>query len=254
MDSLQESTLNPKPPAIMPINKKQVKAADFDPSLLRFGEIRKYATTNQPYVPVLYQNAVLLLETPTLTMPFGVGTFIPEGGEAKSGDKNIDLSFNDDREEVQSFKRKMEAVDGLVLEAMEPRSEALFNKRKTKEVLDDNHYKIVKMAKKAEYGSSMKVKWPKLDEPSFWCPAPGGGFKECDESYCKPGSTGRIIMELRPIYTVNGKFGVKWTIVQALVESQLETLTGCGFGAKEPAADVTTQAPGDEEFPEYQDE
>lgn len=244
----------------MPINKKQVKAADFDPSQLRFGEIRKYATTNQPYIPVLYQNSILLLETPTMTMPFGVGTYIPEGGESKTGDKNIDLSFNDDRPEVHDFKAKMEAVDDLVLAAMEPKSEALFNKRKTKEVLDDNHYKIVKQAKKVEYGYSMKVKWPKLEEPTFWCADADRGpntFKQCDESYCKPGSTGKVIMELRPVYTVNGKFGVKWIIAQVLVETQLETLSGCGFASKDtqPAPGAVAAAlPQATEYPDYEEE
>ena len=228
----------------MPINKVQVQAADFNPSLLNFGEVRKYAVSQQPYIPVTYGNDVLLLRTPTLPMPFGVSLpYSPDdsSGDKPAGDKSIDLSFNNPTPEVADFRRKMEEVDELVLNAMVSRSEALFNKRKTREVLDDNQYKIVKLPKNPQYGASMKVKWPKQEEPTFW----DSDFRQRDEAYCKSGSTGSLIMELRPVYAVSGKFGVKWVIAQVLVETQPMTLTGCGF-----APPNGEQA----EFPDYAEE
>lgn len=231
----------------MPANKVQVTAADFDPSLLRFGEVRRYATTNQPYIPVLYRSDVLLLRTPTMPMPFGVSQPYnadeSKADQKPTGDKSIALSFNNPSPEVAEFRAKLEQVDEMVLAEMVPRSEALFNKLKSKEVLDDNHYKSVTIPKKAEYGASLRVKWPKNEEPTFW----DRDFQKRDEAFCTPGSTGSVIMELRPVYTVNGKFGVKWVIAQVLVESQPMTLTGCGFAP--PAQEPQAQA-----FPQYVDE
>jgi len=236
----------------MPMPKLHVKAADFDPSLLHFGQVRKYKDSQQPHIPITYNNSQLLLQTPTMPMPFGLGMYIPEG--SKTGEKNIDLSFNSPSDEVRAFKEKLMTMDALVRDAALQNSEALFGKKKSIEVLEDNQYTIVKEAKQKEYGYSMKVKWPKLETPTFWAKTATGDFLQKEESYCTGGSTGQVIMELRPIYSVNGKFGVKWLINQVLVETVPATLNGCGFGAiAAPAESAKIKKPEspEAEYPDY---
>lgn len=227
----------------MPISKRNVSASAFQPENLQFGALRRYESKQQPYVPVTYTSvenghtvsSILLLETPSMPMPFGANEY--------EGEKNIDLSFNNPTPEVQSFREKMEAVDGLVLQAAQTHTEGLFRQVRSLEVLKDAQNKIVKQAMKQEYGYSMRVKWPKYDKPRFWKVKPNTNkFVEIQEDDCKAGCTGKVIMELRPVYAVSGRFGVKWVIAQVLVETFPAALSQCGFGEVAEEGDKTVDS------------
>lgn len=215
----------------MPVTKGLVDAHDFQPENLHFDGIRRYKDGNKPYIPASYTqivnghttNIALLLKTPSMPMPFGVGEY--------QGEKNIDLSFNNPTPEVQAFREKMEAVDTMVFETGVQYSNVFFGRSMRPELLEEMgaHNKIVRLARKEEYGYSMKTKWPKFEPPTFYKMV-NGQLAVAQESECKGGCTGKIIMELRPIYFVSGKFGVKWVIGQVLIETSPPTLNTCGFG------------------------
>ena len=201
----------------------RVEHFDFDPSKLQFQGIKRYKEGNKPYIPAVYNGASLFLKTPVMPMPFGVGEY--------SGEKNIDLSFNNPTPEVAAFKQKMEAVDDLVFKTVVAHSETLFGKPKSAPLLQemDAHNKIVREAAKKEYGFSMKTKWPRFSEPKFY-KRRNDKPVQAEEGDCKNGCTGQVLMELRPIYYVSGKFGVKWTIDQVLVVTAAPDRTDCSFG------------------------
>lgn len=215
----------------MPKQPVRVPASAFNPQQVQFGPLRKYPDKQQPYIPATYRStdnghvvtSTLQLITPSMPMPFGVGSY--------EGAKNIDLSFNDPTPEVQSFRDKMSELDNLVLQAAQAHAEAFFGEVPSIEVLKHTQNKIAKQAKKKEYGYSMKIKWPKFEGPTFWKQAPGSGkFVEVSEDECKPGCTGKVVAELRPIYSVNGRFGVKWVVIQVLVETFPAQPDKCAFG------------------------
>ena len=209
-----------------------VDGCSLDLSQLEFGDIKHYEKSKLPYVPVTFNGGTLLVRTPELAMPFGVSSFVPEG--KTEGEKNIDLSFRDATGDAEVFRQKMVELDRMVLDVSHQRSKEWFGKQKSRDTLDDNHNKIVKLGKKEEYGMSMKVKWPKVmrpeQEPTFW----NAARKQVDESECISNSKGCVIVELRPLYMVQGKYGIKFTVRQVMITEKPERLTGCGFG---PAAD-----------------
>lgn len=215
----------------MTITAHKQLQANFDPTLLQFGDVRKYQNSAAPFLPVTYNGNSLQLETCTVPMPFGVGVY------EETGEKSIDISFNNPTPEVEQLREKMEQVDEMVFNAVQERHVALLGKAKTREVLEDAHNKIVKEAKKKEYGFSMKVKWPKLGPdnknkaPSFF----NAERQEVDENYCVNNSRGKLIMELRPVYAVSGRFGVKWVVLSVLVEEVPMTLSGCAFSPASPS-------------------
>lgn len=215
----------------MPAPKVYVDAADLDLSLLEFGDLKHYAQSKLPYVPVTYAGGkVLMLTTPEMPMPFGVSTYVPEGKREEEGEKNIDLSFRNPSPEAQAFREKMDQLDQLVLDTSFERSKAWFGKQKTRDTLDDNQNKNFKLAKNPEYGYSMKIKWPKNDDVSFWDGQKTdarGQYVRCREEDCVNNSRGSVVMELRPLWQVQGKFGLKWVAEQVLITERPVQEEGC---------------------------
>lgn len=206
----------------------QVSAADLDVALIKFGDQKLYKLSKLPYVPVTYEGKVLRVKTPTVRMPFGVSNYKPEGKD--KDDISIPISF-EDTEPV--FFQKMQQLDERVLDTAVEQSQKWFGKQKSRDTLDDNHNKIVKVPKvdKMEYGRSMKVKWPGAGqgEPKFWEPV-GSKCRQVDKDVLVPHCTGKVIMELRPLYQVQGKFGLKWVVKEVLVVTKPEETSACGFG------------------------
>lgn len=222
--ALQESTAKMGFPEIV------VKGHELDLSQLAFGELRHYEKSKAPYVPVTYCNKALIVQTPEMLMPFGVGMFIPEG--KSEGEKNLDLSFRGGNEQVQAFEDRMAQLDEMVLSTSIACSESWFGKKKKRDVLEENHNRIVKVPRKEEYGRSMKVKWPGNGaEPTFW----DANRKPVEEDYVTNNSKGFVLMELRPLYIVQNKaFGLKWVVRQVMVKERAEQLSGCGFSVEGP--------------------
>lgn len=212
----------------------QVEPQDFDQSKVIFGDL-KIDKNKLPFIPVTYENSTLLLKTPVMLMPFGVK-------EWDEGDKALDLAFRGSGPAGDSLLQKMRDLDARVIEVAHKHSKAWFGKQKTKDVLDEFHNKTAKPGKKEEYGWGMKVKYPKnvpgVPQPRFY----DSRQVEVDETHVAKNSKGRVLMELRPLYPVQGKFGLKWTLRQAMVTEKPQTLEGCAFGAPAPAADPAPQA------------
>ena len=215
----------------MPAPEITVEAHELDLSKLEFGDLKHYEKSKIPFVPVTYAGGrVLKVITPETALPFGVGVYVPEGKDESDGVKSVDLSFRNPSPEAEAFRKKMAELDSLVLETAFARSKQWFGKQKTKETVEDNYNLIVKTPKNPEYGQSMKVKWPKLDEPTFWDAQQedeDGNPAQTDEEACVSNSRGSVKMTLRPLWMVQGKFGLKWELQQLLLTDRPAQEKGC---------------------------
>lgn len=169
------------------------------------------------------------LQTPTVSLPFGVNEPFKGGNGGDVQSYSVDLSFRgyDENAAMGKFLEKMRAIDALVLKKAHESSVEWFGKQTSAEVIQELYRPLVRDAKDPQYAPTMKVKIPVVGG------VPSASFFDEDRNpvqmdYLSKGTTAKFIIEVSSVWFVNKNFGVTWRLVQALVVSRPSTTTGPG--------------------------
>lgn len=175
----------------------------------------------------------VLIQTPIVSVPFGLSEFTPDG--ASEPRYSIDISFKGhaEDEKVNKFMQVMREMDEHMVELGVQNSVKWFGKPLSKNVIEELYRPLVKASKQPEkYAHTMKCKIRSIM----------GGKDLRMEAFNKDrtpldvvrdfqaGSSVKFILEFSPIWFVNKQFGVTLNIVQMEV-SKLPAgrLTGFAF-------------------------
>lgn len=194
----------------------------YDPSSLCFGPPDRNRNGGK-FVPIVTADGAkrrVTIQTPTLSMPFGVSAF-REKPEAEVQSYSIDVSFRnvDSDPKLADFLDRMRQVDAKMIEASVANSKAWFGKQKSKDTLEDNYRKLIKDHPEGKYPPVMKIKIPiQNGQPSamFFDEA----RQPCSIDHLVKGTTIKLILEMDRVWFVNNTFGVTWRALQGAVVSR----------------------------------
>ena len=181
------------------------------------------------------------LQTPTVSLPFGVNEPFKGGNGGDVQSYSVDLSFRgyDESSAMAAFLAKMREIDAIVLKKACENSPEWFGKQTSAEVIQELYRPLVRDAKDPQYAPTMKVKIPVVGG------VPSASFFDEDRGpvqmdYLTKGTTAKFIIEVSSVWFVNKNFGVTWRLVQALVVSRPSSSTAPGgFAfADDPSDDV----------------
>lgn len=188
-------------------------------------------------VYVSYEGERLTLQTPLMSMPYGVGNGYnadkgeDDGGQGKKYETNVSFKGADDNPAMKKMLEKMKEIENKI-------KDDCFKERLTwlrddydgiKSVVDRLFYPIVKYSKDKqtgkvtdEYPPTMKLKFPydpSKDVFNFECMNMNGDeldFKSVVDNL--KGAKGRFIIQLAGLWFAGGKYGCTWKIVKASFE------------------------------------
>ena len=171
------------------------------------------------------------LQTPIVSLPFGVNEPFKGSGAGEVQSYSVDLSFRgyDTSPGMAKFLEKMKAIDAIVLKKAHESSVEWFGKQTSMEVIQELYRPLIREAKDPQFAPTMKVKIPVVGG------VPSASFFDENKDpvqmdYIVKGTSAKFIIEVSSVWFVNKNFGVTWRLVQALVSSRpSETPTG-GFG------------------------
>ena len=194
---------------------------NFDSSDITFDAVKKNAMGGN-IVYIKYQDQPKLrLQTPVLSAPFGLSTFIDD----KTGAVKyiLDISFRGSEEDpkIMQFQEKMVQLDDYLLDQAVERSKEWFGKKQSKEVVENFYRPIVKPAKDpTKYAPTMKFKiQTKRGDGTIDVEAFDSDRNPLDiKDAMVPGVKIQAIIEASSVWFVNKTmFGISWRLVQIKV-------------------------------------
>lgn len=202
-----------------------VRSENFDISKLEFSEPKKLGHGGNA-VYVNYEGSPLILQTPTMTLPWSMGKFEKAGEETKY---SIDLSFKgmDGDSKMESFYSVLSGLDDRMVKDGVRNSMSWFKKKKLSEDVVSAFYSpLLKVSKDRETGEPdgkyppvMKVKLPYRDGKF--------GFDAYDTKKCRiEGDMEEVLVkkcevkcliQCVGIWFAGGKYGLSWKVMQMKV-------------------------------------
>lgn len=209
-----------------------IPASKFVPTTARFGAVEKNKMGGK-FVPIVDdkgQKLRLTIQTPALSLPFGVSAY-RERPDAEVSSYSIDVSFRgmETEPKISSFLQRMKDFDDHMLDSAVLHSKDWYGgKQKSREVLEDSYRKLVKEHPEGKYAPVMKIKIPVQNGK------PNCSFFDVDK---KPigvddipkGSTVKVICEVTQVWFVGSSWGVTWRALQVLVVSKPDRLGEFAF-------------------------
>lgn len=231
---------------------------EFDVSKITYNSPR-ILDNNGKYVYMSYEGKKLILQTPEMTVPFGLNKWDNDG--KNTAKYSLDLSFKgkESREILNTFFKKLEALDAKLVDDGLTNSQLWFKKKQTNvEVVKELYTPTVKYAKDKngdltdKYPPTMKLTVP-YDEKikSFSCEVYNA--QRCLVSLNDietKGSRISAIIQCVGIWVAGTKFGCSWKIIQMKVTPPT-TIKGYAF--KELADDVVEKSIDDEDNDDMND-
>jgi len=218
-----------------------ILAAAFDVSKMTVGNVKSLDNGGK-IVYISHNEKPLIVQTPEMTVPFGMSRWNADGGGAGGAggvDKyTIELSFKDreTRPSLGKFFDMMGTVDKFMLNSAIENSQAWFKKKySTTEIVDALYTPCVKFPKDKATGE-ITDKYP----PTFRLSLPfrNGAFavETFDNDKNKinlldvetKGSKITAIIQLSGVWLAGGKFGCSWKVLQMRVVPP-STIKGFAF-------------------------
>jgi hypothetical protein len=182
----------------------------------------------------------VLIQTPNVSIPFGLSEYTPDNG---SGPKySIDISFKgyEGDSKIKKLMEVMRTMDTHLIDMGVLNSVKWFGKTMSKEVICELYRPLVKESKQPEkyaptlkckirtFGDTMRMEAFHKDRTSF------DVVKDL-----QAGSSVKLILEFSPIWFVNKQFGITLNIVQMeVVQLPTGRLTGFAFIDEDGDEDV----------------
>lgn len=241
-------------------------------SKLEFGPV-KVLDSGGKSVNIRYEGRNLMVETPSLNVPYGVNKFDKTPGAPVK--YSVDLSFRgaDDNEEIRALQEFMEAFDERMIDVGMENAEKWFKMKPSREVIKAFYTPLVKVSLDKDgnpkpYPPTFKLALRKRIAAKGAAPDPSenvrafetkfynaqekdakgaisefdGGLK-IDELLPKRSQVGAII-QCTGIWFAGGKYGTTWKAVQLRVDSQPEQIRGPAFRSEAPDIRAFTAARG----------
>ncbi len=187
----------------------------------------------------------LVIQTPSLPVPFGFGSYTDESSGKVSYSMNMQLSGYDSDPKVKQFYEAIQAIDEFMVEQGLKNSKEWFGKVCSKETIEDKYSPNIKIAKDKNgdpkpYPPSVKVAFNKLrDSDEFECKVFGVESKNDPnpkpitdvpfEELIPKRSQVTTLIQCTGVWFVNGKFNCKWKAIRVRLDSQPERISGYGF-------------------------
>ena len=244
--------------------------SDVDCSKLEFGPV-KLLDSGGKTVNLRYEGRNLMVETPSLNVPYGVNVFDKAGPPKFS----VDLSFRgaDDDEKVRGLQEFFEAFDERMIDAgVENAAKWWKMNNPSREVIKAFYTPMVKISRDQAgnpkpYPPTFKAALRKRKDGAFETDFYNGSERDAkgqiaafpkdtpiEQILCKR-SQASAIVQCTGVWFAGGKFGTTWKAVQLRVDSQPEQIRGPAFRSEAPdirafvsrTATVKTDAELDEE-------
>jgi hypothetical protein len=232
-------------------------------SKLEFGPV-KVLDSGGKSVNIRYEGRNLMIETPSLNVPYGVNKYDKTPGAPVK--YSIDLSFRgaDDNEEIRALQDFLEAFDERMIDAGIENADKWFKmKSPSREVIKAFYTPLVKVSVDKEgnpkpYPPTFKLALRKRIAKKGESPDPSenvrafetkfynaqekdtkgaiaefDGSLKIDELLPKRSQVGAII-QCTGIWFAGGKYGTTWKVVQLRVDSQPEQIRGPAFRSEAP--------------------
>lgn len=232
-------------------------ASEIDASKIEFGAV-KLLGSGAKSVPLRYEGRNLMIETPSLNVPYGINKFDKTPGAAPKFSLDLSLRGADENEAIGALKDFMEAFDERLVQAGMENSNAWFKMAKpNEEVIKAFYTPLVKVSVDKEgnpkpYPPTFKLALRKriirkpgdkegVPDPAetvsafdtkFYNASEGnaefGGDLKLEDVLPKRSQTG-VIMQCTGLWFAGGKYGTTWKAVQIRVDSQPEQIRGPAF-------------------------
>lgn len=232
-------------------------ASEIDASKIEFGPV-KVLNSGAKSVPLRYEGRNLMLETPTLTIPYGVNKFDKTPGAVPKFSVDMSLGGADDNKDIAALKEFFEAFDQRMVQAGMENSNAWFKMAKPNETVIDAFYTRIMKISRDESGN------PKPYPPTFKAalrkriirkPGDKEGVQDLGETVSAfdtkfynaakdmeefegelkiedvlpKRAQISLIMECTGVWFAGGKFGTTWRAFQVLVHNKPEQIRGPAF-------------------------
>lgn len=221
--------------------------ADVDVSSIEFGPV-KMLDSGGKSVNLRYEGKNLMLETPSLRVPYGVSVFDKNGPPKHSVD--MSLGGADEDEKVRALQDFMEAFDERMIDAGVENAGKWFKMANpSRDVIKAFYTPMVKISRDQSgnpkpYPPTFKMALRKRKDGAFETDFYDGTQKPLAafakdtpvEQILPKRSQATAIIQCTGIWFAGGKFGTTWKAVQLRVDSQPEQMRGPSF--KTDAADV----------------
>ena len=203
----------------------------------------------------------LVLQTAVaMSTPFGLNSFQSQNGVEYS----LDLSFRgqDNRPELQEFKRVLEQMDALMIEEGVKNSKTWFKADLNKEVIKAFYTPSLKYSKDKEgnvlsYPPNIKVKLPKRNgefDTKFY-DLNGTPYKGVPiEDLLVKGIQVTAIIECGGVWFAGSKFGLTWRAKQIAIHKLPEKMGDFAFKGLGSATVAPQEDDGDEKEEEVDDD
>jgi hypothetical protein len=208
-----------------------------------------------------YGGERLVMQTAVaMSTPFGLNSFQSQTGTEYS----LDLSFRgqDNRPELQEFKRVLEQMDALMIEEGVKNSKTWFKADLNKEVIKAFYTPCLKYSKDKEgnvlsYPPNIKVKLPKRNgefDTKFY-DLNGTPYKGVPiEDLLVKGIQVTAIIECGGVWFAGSKFGLTWRAKQIAIHKLPEKMRDFAFKGLGSATVAPQEEDGDEKEEEVDDD
>jgi hypothetical protein len=187
-------------------------------------------------IPIYYDKAPLILQTPAMPVPYGMNDWQGDNGVHKY---SVNLSFSGGDEpgtSMHTFRQLMATIDAkLVQDACDNSFAWLGKKSLSSEVATELYTPIVKMAKDKETGEetdryppTMKATLPSKDG-EITCEAYNTERQQLDvKASLVKRSKATAILQCTGIWVAGGRFGTTWKVLQMKLDVP-NGITGYAF-------------------------
>lgn len=210
-----------------------ILAKNIDTSKLKYSDV-KILSNGSKTVYINYGSDKLTIQTPFMSLPYGVGDWNSADADKKKEDfagkkYDLHLSFRDweDNSKLRVLLDKMKDIETKLKEDAFANRLAWFNDDfdDSKALVDRLFTPILKYDKDkktgkivGKYPPTLKVKLPydnKVDDFSFECSDTNGNDIDFKSMMTKlKGAKARVIIQLSGIWMAGGKYGVTWKVVK----------------------------------------
>jgi hypothetical protein len=236
--------------------------SDIDVSKIEFGAV-KVLDSGGKSVPIRYEGRNIMLETPSLSVPFGVSVY----DKTLPAKYSVDLSLRgaDENEQVGAFKEFFESFDERMIDAGVENAAVWFKMAKpNREVIKAFYTPVIKMpgldqnGQPKPYPPTVKLALRKRIAKKGGKAEEGKEARTFDTAFyngTERDESGQItafdgatsldnvipkrsqvttIMQCTGVWFAGGKFGTTWKAVQMRVDSQPEQIRGPAFRSDAP--------------------
>jgi len=182
-------------------------------------------------VYINYNGEPLRVQTPEMSMPFGLTPW-PKEGDGTPQKYSLELSFKDmdSRPAVKRFYDMLCDMDQKILEEGMANSEAWFKRQhKTLDVTDAVYKRMLKIRSKNDYPPIFKVNVPFRDG-KIMCDTFDENKERIDPlQYNLKGARVMAIIQCTGIWLAGGNFGCSWRVLQMRVVPSNGAIEGFAF-------------------------